>query len=138
MQRKIQEFCIKNNINLEIHSNSSDSEVQTSIANSDIFIQPSRYEGSSLTTLEAMSHGALIVAMPVGGIPDKIYNGTTGFLCADVSSVALSESILQAIECTEKEGIRNNAKRYVEDNFDISISTKKYSELYNKLSIKKV
>lgn len=137
MQRKIQEFCIKNNINLEIRSNASDSEVQTSIANSVIFIQPSRYEGSSLTTLEAMSHGALIVAMPVGGIPDKIYNGTTGFLCAEVSSVALSDSIIQAIECTEKKEIRNNAKRYVENNFDISISTKKYSELYNTLSIKK-
>ncbi|MEM0654123.1 glycosyltransferase family 4 protein [Klebsiella huaxiensis] len=137
MKNELQSFCIKNNINLEIRSNSTDSEVQTSIANSDIFIQPSRYEGSSLTTLEAMTHGALIVAMPVGGIPDKIYNNITGFLSEDVTSSALAESIIQAIKCKNKNEIKNSAMTYVEDNFDIDISTKKYNELYNKLSVKK-
>ena len=35
-------------------------------------------KGSSLTTLEAMVHGCLIIATPVGGIPDKIINYRTG------------------------------------------------------------
>src|SRR6185369_4939254 len=38
------------------------------------------YEGSSLVTLEAMSHRLPVVASAVGGIPDKVIEGVTGFL----------------------------------------------------------
>lgn len=49
-------------------------------ARADVFVHPTRYEGSSLVTLEAMAHGLAVVATRAGGIPDKVEDGVTGRL----------------------------------------------------------
>lgn len=46
----------------------------------DLFVHATRFEGSSLVTLEAMAHGLAIAATRAGGIPDKIKDGETGRL----------------------------------------------------------
>jgi glycosyltransferase involved in cell wall biosynthesis len=133
MKDKIIEYSNKNNIPLKVHMGASDEEVQSAIANSSIFVQPSRYEGSSLTTLEAMTHGALIVAMPVGGIPDKIFDKNTGFLCKSVTVPELEKSLSEALNNMPHNEIRDNAEKYVLENFDIAVSTRKYDELYKSI-----
>lgn len=59
-------------------------------AGSDVFLHPTRFEGSSLVTLEAMAHGLPVVATRAGGIPDKVKDGANGFLVepGDVESLA--------------------------------------------------
>ena len=131
MKDEIIKYSKKNNINLCVHVGASDKDVQSAIANSGVFVQPSRYEGSSLTTLEAMAHSALIVAMPVGGIPDKIFNFKTGFLSKEVTTEQLELSLCAALTCIKKNEIKHNAQSYVLEHFDINISTKKYDKLYN-------
>ncbi len=49
-------------------------------AASDVFLHPTRFEGSSLVTLEAMAHGLPVIATRAGGIPDKVKNGVNGIL----------------------------------------------------------
>ncbi len=44
------------------------------------FVHPTLYEGSSLVTLEAMAHGLPVVASRTGGLPDKVVEGSSGFL----------------------------------------------------------
>lgn len=46
----------------------------------DVFVHATRYEGSSLVTLEAMAHARPVVATRAGGIPDKVVPGQTGWL----------------------------------------------------------
>jgi glycosyltransferase involved in cell wall biosynthesis len=58
----------------------SDSDLHNLYARADVFAHPSLFEGSSLVTLEAMSHELPVVASRVGGIPDKVVEGETGFL----------------------------------------------------------
>jgi glycosyltransferase involved in cell wall biosynthesis len=63
----------------------------------DLFVHATRYEGSSLVTLEAMAHGVPVVATRAGGIPDKVVPGETGFL-AEIGAVAsLADAIQQAL-----------------------------------------
>lgn len=61
-------------------------------ARANAFVHATRYEGSSLVTLEAMAHGLPVVATRAGGIPDKVEDGQTGFLVApgDVAALALA------------------------------------------------
>ncbi|MDQ6694930.1 MAG: glycosyltransferase, partial [Chloroflexota bacterium] len=58
----------------------TDEELHNLYAMSDLFAHPTLYEGSSLVTLEAMAHGLPVLASAVGGIPDKVIEGETGFL----------------------------------------------------------
>ena len=66
----------------------------------DVFVHATRYEGSSLVTLEAMAHARTVVATRAGGIPDKVVPGATGWLVdpGDVPALAqaLGESALDA------------------------------------------
>ena len=50
------------------------------IRGSDLLIQPSVMEGISSTLLEAMGCGTCIIASNVGGNPDMMKDGVTGFL----------------------------------------------------------
>lgn len=57
-----------------------DKELNSLYAMSNLFAHPTLFEGSSLVTLEAMAHALPVVASAVGGIPDKVVEGETGFL----------------------------------------------------------
>ena len=49
---------------------------------SDLFLMPSVQESFGLAALEAMSCGVPVVASRIGGVPDLVEDGVTGFLCA--------------------------------------------------------
>lgn len=98
--------------------NASDAVVQASLAKARLFVQPSRYEGSSLTTLEAMTHGVVCVGTPVGGIPEKIVDGETGFLASDVTAAALADAIRRAWRGSDAR-VGENAARLVREKYDI-------------------
>jgi glycogen synthase len=71
----------------------SDPELHSLYSLCNLFAHPTLYEGSSLVTLEAMAHGLPVVASAVGGIPDKVVDGETGFLVAPSDSRALAERL---------------------------------------------
>lgn len=72
----------------------SDMELHSLFSLCNLFAHPSLYEGSSLVTLEAMAHALPVVASAVGGIPDKLREGETGFLVPPGDEAALAERIL--------------------------------------------
>jgi glycogen synthase len=49
-----------------------DSLLHALYASADLFVHATRFEGSSLVTLEAMAHALPVVATRAGGIPDKV------------------------------------------------------------------
>jgi glycogen synthase len=62
-----------------------------------LFVHPTRFEGSSLVTLEAMAHRRAVVATAIGGIPDKVAHGRNGYLVAPGDPVELGDKILAAL-----------------------------------------
>ena len=64
-------------------------------AGSDVFLHPTRFEGSSLVTLEAMAHGLPVIATRAGGIPDKVEEGVNGYLVNPGDVEALTAAIVK-------------------------------------------
>lgn len=98
----------------------------------DIFVLPSLSEGLSMAILEAMIAGKPVVASHVGGNPELVLNGETGFLVPPRDSVALASSIAtllmnrpQAIE------FGNHGKHRAEGLFSLEIMVKTYQALYD-------
>jgi glycosyltransferase involved in cell wall biosynthesis len=71
----------------------TDLEVTEIYTSSDIYCQPSLYEGSSIAVLEAMAHRLPVVATRTGGLPDKVIPGITGLLVAPGSLEQLIEAL---------------------------------------------
>jgi glycogen synthase len=71
----------------------SDADMHSLLARADLFLNPTLYEGSSLVTLEAMSHGCAVVATRAGGIPDKIEEAVTGWLAEPGDAASLVDAI---------------------------------------------
>jgi glycogen(starch) synthase len=61
-----------------------------------VFVHPTRYEGSSLVTLEAMAHRKPVIATMAGGLPDKVKPGVTGWLAPPGDMQALAAAIRDA------------------------------------------
>jgi len=82
-------------------------------ARATVFVHATRFEGSSLVTLEAMAHGLPVVATRAGGIPDKVVEGETGLLVepGDVGGLAAGIArMLAAPDAARAMGRRGRAR----------------------------
>lgn len=53
-----------------------------------VYLTPSRLDAQGVSMCEAMSSGLPVVTSPVGGIPEFVDHGETGFLCEDPNEMA--------------------------------------------------
>jgi len=75
----------------------NEKEKDTLLRKTDIFVLPSYGEGLPMSILEAMSYSIPVVSTPVGGIPELISDGETGFLIEPGDIDALYTKLKQLI-----------------------------------------
>lgn len=97
----------------------------------DIMAFPSiAFESFGLVALEGMMYGVPVIGFNVGGIPEVITNGVTGYIVENKNYTALSERILKVIEDFElRKQLGENASKYCKDKFTLDIMIKKYEAL---------
>jgi glycogen(starch) synthase len=78
-----------------------------------LFVHPTRYEGSSLVTLEAMGHRRAVVATRAGGLPDKVRPGENGWLVEPDDVQALAAAIIDAVSDAERLAAYGRAGRAI-------------------------
>lgn len=111
-----------------------DVEVQSLLAAADLALIPSRYEGSSLTALEALARGLPVVATAVGGLPDKVIPGETGFLAPTVDPDALAATLRDALAArTAWPALSAGGRRLVAERFSWDALAAQYLDLYREL-----
>ena len=108
------------------------------LAQADVFLLPSDWEGLPLVVLEAMAAGRPIVATRVGGVPELVEEGKTGFLVPPQAPDALAGAILRLAKDPElRRRMGEAARKRALERFDIRQTAQAYGELYLKLLTRK-
>ncbi|WP_219834873.1 glycosyltransferase [Paenibacillus sp. R14(2021)] len=108
-------------------------DVHLHLANYDIFILPSRYEGLGLVVLEAMAAGLPVIAANIDGPAELIEHGVNGLLFQNEQPEDLAEQIVRlSLHSEERLLLTEEAARRVSD-YDMSVMLGHYTHLYSSL-----
>lgn len=100
----------------------------------DLLAVPSKTEGMPRVLLEAFSAGVPVIAFPVGGIPEVILDGETGFLVNNASTEALASRIHEiARNPTSLREVAWNARQAWERSYTVEIYRKNVTDLMARL-----
>lgn len=97
----------------------------------DIFLLPSQQEAFGLSALEAMSCGVPVVATNIGGIPEVVSHGETGYISelGDISRMA--RYCIDLLTNPKKLTVfRERARARAIEKFDIDLIVPMYESLY--------
>jgi glycosyltransferase involved in cell wall biosynthesis len=109
-------------------------DLQAVIARSDVVIVPSRTEGFPRVIVEAMLLGVPICATPVGGVPEAIIDGKTGFLVEIGNDALLAEKVAQlASDAALRAAITKSARALTHEIFSLDIQTKAVTAVFNSI-----
>lgn len=89
----VQEFISENRLQRKVILTGEREDIPEILAVSDLFILSSRWEGLPRSIIEAMMAGLPVVATSVGGVPELVEDGVTGFLVPREDPEALAEAI---------------------------------------------
>ena len=101
----------------------------------DVYFHPSRADTAPYSILEAMASGLPVVATSVGGIPEQVEDGRTGFLVAPGDTEAMAARLAELLTKPEKAaamGKRARARAVKE--FDFKGLTEEFLEWMQELS----
>ncbi|MBX3418754.1 MAG: glycosyltransferase [Pirellulaceae bacterium] len=103
----------------------------TAYAACDFFVVPSREDNQPQMALEAMACGTPVIGSSVGGIPEVVLHGETGWLFDPATSNSLSDAIDNLAQDPElRQLLASNAMRKIAENHSSPQQAKKYSDLY--------
>lgn len=100
----------------------------------DLVVLPSLTEGLPNVALEAAAAGVPVVATAVGGTPEVVVNGLTGFLVPPAEPLALAGRITELLLHPQRARAFGAAgRRRVEDHFSFEAQARAYQALFAEL-----
>ena len=109
-------------------------DLVTWLSAADLLLLPSAQESFGLAALEAMACEVPVVASRVGGLPEVISDGETGFLCADGDVDAMAARGLQVLgDPALSSRIGKAAARVVAERYETDIVVPQYERYYEEV-----
>lgn len=109
-------------------------DVRHYLVAADIYLMSSKFEGISLTTIEAMACRIPAILYNVPGLRDFNAQSECSMLIPEDSRL-LAEMVLSLYKDKERqETLKNNAQAFVNDKFDMEKNARKIYDLYRGLS----
>lgn len=100
----------------------------------DILVLPSRWEAFPISVLEAMSAGLPVIATRVGGVPEAVQDGVTGWLVPPRDCDRLAASLAEAFQNGDAREHRGQASRAeFTHRFELTTMIDAVSHLYDQL-----
>ena len=101
----------------------------------DVYFHPSRADTAPFSVLEAMASGLPVVATSIGGIPEQVADGRTGFLTAPGDSEAMAALLSSLLADPGKAGaMGKRARARVVEWFDFDRQTDDFIDWMTEIS----
>ncbi len=111
------------------------SEVRSVMAELDLLVISSLWEGFGLTAVEAMALGVPVVSTEVGGLPEVVLHGETGLLAPPANSAALAKNIIWMLEHPQAAAeMAKKASQVVGEKFTAQVMARRTEELYRRVA----
>jgi glycosyltransferase involved in cell wall biosynthesis len=112
---------------------SRDEDLASAYSAADVFVLASKYDNLPNMLIEAMACGTPCVAFRIGGIPDIIDHKVNGYLAEPFDCEDFAEGISWVLENNKDQSLSRNARKKIEDKFDINKVVKQYIGLYENI-----
>jgi glycosyltransferase involved in cell wall biosynthesis len=110
-------------------------DVPDLLAQSQIFILSTHYEGLPISILEAMRAGLPVVATSVNGIPEEVVDGKTGFLAPRQDVQALADALHTLINSPEiRQQMGKAGREKFEQEFTVERMITETREIYEAIT----
>jgi glycosyltransferase involved in cell wall biosynthesis len=101
----------------------------------DVYVTPTLDDNLPHTVMESLSCGTPVVGFDVGGVPDMVRDGVTGFVVAKGDTVALRQAILQVLDNPAvRAGMSQNCRRIAVEEYGIKLPAQRYLALYQSMT----
>ena len=98
-----------------------------------LLVFPSYSEGLPNIVSESMACGTPVLATPVGGIPDVIKDGETGFIMEDNSPECIAKNVMGVLNYPDLDRIVNNARKVIEEEYTYEAAVERYKKILEDL-----
>lgn len=118
LNRKIMSLGIRNDINDILNI-------------SDIYLQPSRTEGLSLSIMEALNYSLPVIGTRVGGIPEIVHEGENGYLFEKENVEELADRIEILVNNREVREMMGRKSKVISSRFTLADGVEKLASIYH-------
>jgi glycosyltransferase involved in cell wall biosynthesis len=99
-------------------------------AAADLLLYPSLGDNLPITIQEAMAAATPVLAFSVGGVPELVRHGQTGWLVPAGDQDALNRALRAVLELEDMEAVGLRAQKFVAEQFAPELCVKRHLDLY--------
>jgi glycosyltransferase involved in cell wall biosynthesis len=97
----------------------------------DVFVIPSLADNFPNTALESIACGTPVVGFGVGGVPELVRHGITGFVAQAGNAEELKDAVLQLLsDAGKRSEMARECRRVALAEYDVRTQAKRYCEIY--------
>lgn len=134
MQMEIRDRIAKIGISRNVLFAGRRFDIPDLLAASDISVLPSHEEGFSNVILESMAAGLPVIATRVGGNPEAVLDGVTGWLVPPRDPLTMAQKMIDLLHDPEKASAwGERGRQRVVKHFGIDMMVKRHLRLYDRL-----
>lgn len=100
----------------------------------DLFLFPTRADNLPLTLQESMACGTPMVSFNIGGVPELVRMGSTGYLAQPENISDMARGIIELLEDTElRARISEKCREIACSEYSLELQAKRYIKIYSQL-----
>jgi glycosyltransferase involved in cell wall biosynthesis len=134
LRAELENYVRKVNLDKRVKFLGFQANIAQTMSQMDVVVMPSLNETFGITIIEAFALKKIVIASDVGGIPELVINGRTGFLFPIRDSSTLAEKILYVYNNKEEaQTMAMNGYEYFRKNFTSSIMADNTIQYYDSI-----